>query len=321
MPDLKKLYVGLDVGRTIRGALVDEEGHILKRCQIVTEVSNPQVFIDQLVDVINGLRASVETEGKVSAVGIGWAGMVNQKAQRVEVMPNLVDMSSFALHEELEKATKLPVVFDNDANVAAYGEWRCGAARGSSDVFYVTMGTGIGAALILGGQLQRGTRGFAGEFGHFKIEMDGLECACGSTGCLETLASGPNIVRRVREQLFSDPSYSISHLAKDMEGTLVCERVFQAASEEDELARLVLEETGKILGTAIASVINLLNVEAVVLGGGVMAEGKLLLEPVREETKKRTMAPAFESCRIIAAELGQDAGIIGAALLACDLLQ
>jgi glucokinase len=314
----ENLYLGLDVGRTIRGALVHQDGSILCQRRIVSEVTNPRVFIDQLIEVINELQASTDAGGRASAVGIGWAGLVNKRAQRIEANPNLVDVSSFDLHTELERATGLPIVIDNDANVAAYGEWRCGAARGAEDVFYITMGTGIGAGLILGGQLQRGSRGFAGEFGHFKIDLDGLQCACGSVGCLETIASGPNIVRRVREQLFSDPTFSLSHLARDMEGTLTGERVVRAAMENDELACFVLKETGRVLGMAVASVINLLNVEVVVLGGGVMAARDLILGPIREEAQKGTMHPAFECCKIVAAELGQDAGIIGAALLARD---
>jgi glucokinase len=316
-----KLYLGLDVGRTIRGALVHDTGTILRQKRVVSEVSNPRVFIDQLIDVINGLKSEPEARDNLAAAGIGWAGLVNQRAQRIETNPNLVDVSSFDLHAELEKATGLSIVIDNDANVAAYGERCCGAAKGHDDVFYITMGTGIGAGLILGGQLQRGSRGFAGEFGHFKIALDGLECACGSTGCLETLASGPNIVRRVREQLFSDPSFSVSQLARDMEGTLTGERVMRAAMENDELAVSVLKETGRILGAAVASIINLLNVEVVVLGGGVMAAGDLILGPIRREAQRGTVRAAFNCCRIVAAELGQDAGIIGAALLAHNAMQ
>jgi glucokinase len=317
MPNPDKHYLGLDVGRTIRGALVREDGLIIEQHRVVAEVSDPRIFIDQLIEMIKSLRDSPR-QRRVAAAGIGWAGLVNQKAQRIEAMPNLVDVSSFDLHEELKSAVGLPIVFDNDANAGAYGEFQCGAARGFKDVFYITMGTGIGAGLILDGRLQRGSRGFAGEFGHFKIDMDGLECACGSMGCLETLASGPNIVRRVREQLFSDPAFSISKLASDMEGILVFERVVQAAMEEDDLARIVLRETGAYLGMAIASVINLLNIEVVVIGGGVMAAGDLILGPIREETQKRTMASSYDSCRIVAARLEQDAGIIGAALLARD---
>ncbi len=309
------LYIGLDVGRTIRGALVEAGGRILNQVQIVSEVADARVFIDQLAGVTKELGSS----GRVAAVGVGWAGMVNQRARRIEVTPNLLDISGYDLYKELQLATGAPVVIDNDANAAAYGEWRAGAAKGFQDVFYVTMGTGIGSGLILGGQLQRGSRGFAGEFGHFKIERDGLECACGSTGCLETIASGPNIVRRVREQLFSDPSYSVSRLARDMEGKLTGERVVRAAIEQDDLARSVLKETGTVIGAAIASIINLLNVEVVVLGGGVMAAGELILDPIKEEAKRGAVAPAFNCCKIVAARLGQDAGIIGAALLARDV--
>ena len=315
VPDL---YLGLDVGRTIRGAVIGEEGNILLQQRVVAEVRNPRVFIDQLIEITNGLKSASDANGRVVGVGIGWAGLVNQRAQRIEVTPNLVDLSRFDLLSELMQATGLRVIFDNDANAAAYGEWRRGAARGVDDVFYITMGTGIGSGLILGGQLQRGSRGFAGEFGHYKLDLQGLECACGGTGCLETLASGPNIVRRVRERLFSDPAFSISRLASDMEGTLTAERVVQAAMEEDELARSVLSETGRFLGLAVASIINLLNVEVVVLGGGVMAAGELILGPIREEVRNSAIAPAFDCCRIVAAELGQDAGIIGAALLARD---
>ncbi|MEW6126378.1 MAG: ROK family protein [Acidobacteriota bacterium] len=314
------LYIGLDVGRTIRGALINNAGAIIKQQKVVAEVKDPRLFVAQLIEVINGLRLSDEAAERAAAVGIGWAGMVNHKQQRIEITPNIVDVSVFDLHEEVQQATKLPVVFDNDANVAAYGEWQCGAARGYEDVFYITIGTGIGAGLILGGELQRGSRGFAGEFGHFKIGFDGLECACGSTGCLETVASGPNIVRRVREQLFSDPVFSVSQLARDMEGVLTCERVFQAAMERDQLAVQVLKETAKILGAAISNVINLLNVEVVVMGGGVMSAGELVIRYVRKEILKDAIAPAREACQILPAKLGQDAGIIGAALLARDSL-
>ncbi|HYP25147.1 MAG TPA: ROK family protein [Blastocatellia bacterium] len=315
-----KLYLGLDVGRTIRGALIGGDGRILRQRRVVSEVSDARVFVDQLIETINELRSSEEAGGRVAAAGVGWAGLVNQRAQRIEVTPNLIDVSSFDLHDELQNSTGLPVIFDNDANAAAYAEWKCGAACGVDDFFFITMGTGIGAALILGGQLQRGSRGFAGEFGHFKIDRKGLECACGSRGCLETMASGPNIVRRVRERLFSDPSFSLSRLAQDMAGKLTNERVVQAAIEDDELARSVLEETGRILGSAVASIINLLNIEAVVLGGGVMAAGELILKPIREEAEGGAISPAFDSCRIVPARLGQDAGIIGAALLARDAL-
>ncbi|HMG36409.1 MAG TPA: ROK family protein [Blastocatellia bacterium] len=310
----EETFVGLDVGRMIRGALVTSEGRVLSEHRIVSEITDRRVFIDQLASVINQLSQG----SGANAAGVGWAGMVNYSQQRVAANTNLLDVSPFDLRAELERSTGLPIVLDNDANVAAYAEWQCGAARGASNVLFITMGTGIGAGIILGSQLQRGACGFAGEFGHIRVEPDGLECACGSTGCLETLASGPNIVRRVREKLFSDPGFSVSQLASDMEGTLTAQRVFQAAMENDDLAVSVLDETGQILGSAVASVINLLNVEVVVIGGGLMAAGNFILQPLQEQVRRSAVGVAYECCRIVAAQLGQSAGMIGAALMARD---
>jgi len=313
-----RLFIGLDIGRTIRGALLSEDSTIVERRQVVAEVRDPLEFIKQLVDMIDDLSGIAASRRSVSSVGIGWPGLVNQRMNRLEVTPNILDLSSVDLYQELARQTGLPILFENDANAGAYGELSAGAARGIKDVLYVALGTGIGAGLILEGRLQRGALGFGGEFGHFKIEPVGLECGCGSSGCLETMVSGPNIVRRVREHLFSNPLFSVSQLASDMEGTLTCERIMQAAREDDDLAQAVLRETGVFLGMALASTINLLNVEMVVIGGGVMTSGELLIEPIREETRKRTIPPAFNCCRIVAGQLGQDAGIVGAAMLARD---
>lgn len=318
MTDVGTLYIGLDVGRTIRGALIDGEGHIRCRRQIISEVRDPRVFVDQLIDMINTLQSSPEADRSVKAVGIGWPGMVDVQTNRPERAVNLLDVSSLDLPRELNAATGLPVVFDNDANAGAYGEMCCGAARGCRDVFYITMGTGIGAGLILHGQLHRGCRGYAGEFGHVPIDMAGLECACGSVGCLETVASGPNIVRRVRERLFTDPAFSVSPLAQDMEGTLTFQRIVEAAREHDKLAQSVLRRTCAFLGAAVAGIINLLNVEMVVFGGSMIAAGDLLVGPIRQEAKKRAMPLAYECCRIVVAQLGQDSCLIGAAMLARD---
>ena len=313
-----KLYIGLDVGRTIDAALVRRDGSIVCREKIVSEVRDPQAFLSQLADVINKLRKASPPGETVVAAGLGWPGLVNMRDDRLEVAPNMLDIISLDLFTELPAATGIPVIFDNDANAGVYGEWCCGAAQGYDDIIYITLGTGIGAGLILGGKLHRGSVGYAGEFGHFKIEIEGLECGCGSHGCLETLTSGPNIVRRVRELLFSDPAFSVSQMARESEGIITCESLVQAAVKDDELAKSVLRETAVFLGMAIANVINLLNVEIVVLGGGVMAAGDILLEPLREETRKRTLQPAFDTCQIVSAQLGKDGGIIGAAMLARD---
>jgi glucokinase len=309
-------FIGVDVGRTIRAALVDEAGRILLQSRVLTERRDPRAFLDQVIALLRALRDSELARGSVVAIGIGWPGLVGRQTPRIELASHLVDLTGCDVYEEIRGALGLPLVFENEANAAAYGEWACGVARGCRDVFYVTIGTGIGAALILGGRLHHGAHGFAGEFGHMKVEPGGIECGCGGRGCLETIASGPNIVRRVRERLFSDPAFSLSPLAAQMEGTLTVPQIVHAALEGDELARVVLRETGRYFGVAIANVLNLLDVEMVCLGGPVMLAGDILLEVVRKEARKHTLRVIFEKCRFAIGALGQDAGIIGAALLA-----
>src|SRR6185295_7425418 len=154
----------------------------------------------------------------------------------------------------------LPVIFDNDANMAAYGEFVIGSARGKQSVFYVTIGTGIGAGIILDGHVWRGATGFAGEFGHMTINPEGLDCTCGSFGCLETVASAPNIVRRARERLFRDSTSSLSRLVIPRDREFTSEDVANAAAAGDDMAQLIMDRTGMYLGIALAGVINLLNV-------------------------------------------------------------
>jgi len=312
------LYIGVDLGgTTLKVALVDIDGRILTQERVPTEVRDVRRLIDQLIGTIREVQRNEEGRGHIRGVGIGLPGLINIKTNRVEVMPNLPDVSSYDLYSEVTKATGLPVIFDNDANVAAYGEFVCGAARGRRDIFYVTIGTGVGAGIILGGKIWRGSNGFAGEFGHMTIDPEGLECACGNHGCLETKASAPSIVRRTRTRLFRDSTSSLSKLGL-RQGVLTSEDIADAAAEGDELAQLILERTGMFLGIALAGVINLLNVEMVVLGGGVMAAGDLILKPTVEETRKRAFGPSFRNCQFAIAALGPNAGMIGAAMLARD---
>jgi glucokinase len=212
--------------------------------------------------------------------------------------------------------TGLRVELENDANAAAYGEYKIGAGRGSRDMFYITIGEGIGGAIILDGKLWTGATGFAGEVGHITIDTEGSECQCGNTGCLETVASAPNIVRRANERLNRDSTSSLSKLAMNKDFT--ADDMAREAMEGDDFALMMIERTGKYIGTGVASVINLLNIERIVLGGGVMQAGDLILRPIIEEAKKRAFQPCFEATQILAGALGPDAATIGAAMLARD---
>ena len=180
----------------------------------------------------------------------------------------------------------------------------------------MSIGNGIGGAIILGGKLWTGASGLAGEVGHITIDTEGVECVCGNTGCLETVASAPNIVRRAKERLERDATSSLSTLALNEDFT--ADDVAQAAMDGDDFALMMIERTGKYIGTGVASVINLLNTERIVLGGGVMEAGELILKPIIEEAGRRSFQPSFEATQIIAGTLGPDAKAIGAAMLARD---
>lgn len=312
-------YIGIDLGgATLKGALISSTGEILQETRFDTELHTPDVLFSQLVQAALTLRDDKQAGGRVGGIGIGIPGLVNRKTNRIEVMPNLPALSQIDITTELSNETGLPVIIDNDANAAAYGELQVGAAAGRREVFFVRLGNGIGAGLVINGQIYRGAAGFAGEFGHMTIDPEGIECACGNIGCLETIASGPNIVRRTRERLYRDRTSSLSRLAIPRDREFTAEDIARAAREGDEMAQLMMERTGMFLGIALAAVINLLNVEMVVMGGGVMDAGDLILKPTIKETRRRAFPPSFNSCEIVIARLGVPAGMIGAALLARD---
>ena len=306
-------FIGINISRDhVRAALVDEHGAVL-RSKIA---GASKELIPQLAAIVDELRAE---HGPVSAIGVAIPGLVNRQTDRVVVPRDLPTHAVEDLHGELMRATGLRVELENDANAAAYGEFKVGAGRGSRNLFYMMIGSGIGGAIILDGKLWTGASGFAGEVGHITIDTEGLECVCGNTGCLETLASAPSIVRRARERLNRDSTSSLSRLAFNKNFTAA--DLAHEAREGDDFAAMMIERTGRYIGTGVASVINLLNIERIVLGGGVMDAGPLILNPIIHEVRRRAFQPCFEATQIVIAELGADAAPIGAAMLARDAEQ
>ena len=306
-----RILIGMHVsGAKLQAALVDTSGNVSERVE--TEIS-PQNMIEQAADVARGLVAK---SGNVSALGFAIPGLVNRQTDVVMISPALPSMIREGLHAELIRATGLRVEIENDANAAAYGEFKVGAGQGSRDIFYMMIGNGIGGAIILDGKLWTGSSGFAGEVGHITIDTEGMECVCGNTGCLETVASAPSIVRRARERLHRDATSSLSRLGLNKDFT--ADDVAHEANEGDDFALMMIERTGKYIGTGVASVINLLNIERIILGGGVMNAGQLILNPIIQEAKRRAFQPCFEATQIVAGKLGRDAITIGAAMLAHD---
>ena len=270
-------------------------------------------IVEQVAHITNSLQVG---NNRISAIGIAIPGLVNRQIDKVFLSRDLPDTVRDDLHEELGRATGLRVEIENDANAAAYGEYQVGAGRGSRNMFYVTIGQGIGGAIIFDGKLWTGASGFAGEVGHITIDTEGIECTCGNTGCLETVASAPNIVRRAKERLYRDNTSSLSKLALNRDFTAA--DMAREATNGDDFSLMMIERTGKYIGTGVASVINLLNIERVVLGGDVMDAGELILNPIIAEVKRRAFQPCFEATQIVAATLGADAIPLGAAMLARD---
>ena len=311
----EQLYVGVELSAaSARAALVNSAGEVVARREGALSAVD---LAPQLAQLVSELRDA--GEARVAGVGLGVPGLVNPQTGRVVISSDLPAVVREDLRESLRQATGLPVALDNDANAGAMGEYAAGAGRGSRNMFYVTIGTGIGGALILDGQLWRGASGFAGEFGHITIDPEGVDCSCGNVGCLETVASAPNIVRRTHDRLMRDSTSSLSRLGLNKNFTAA--DIAHEAKEGDDFAAMMMARTGRYIGTGLAAVINLLNIERVVLGGGVMDAGALILDPIIEEARRRSFQPNFESTQIVAATLGPDAVPIGAALLSREAAQ
>ena len=303
-------FAGIEVAmKTMRAVLISETGQTLDRRESRYE---PESLIKSITDLAGELRNS----GEIKAVGLAIPGLVNRETDRVLVSTGLPFTAREHIHSELMEATGLRFELENDANAAAYGEYKAGAGRDARDIFYIGIGDAIGGAIILDGKLWTGASGCAGEIGHITIDTEGAECVCGNTGCLETIASGPNIVRRARERLNRDSTSSLSRLA--MQESFTAGDLALEANNGDDFSVMMLERTGRSIGIAVASMINLLSIERIILGGAVMEAGDLIVEPIIAEARKRSFQQCFEATKVVAAELGADGVAIGAALLARD---
>jgi glucokinase len=303
-------FAGIEVAlKTLRGVLIAPDGSVLDRCQAGYEP-------DELITAVGNITRELQKSGEIRSVGLAIPGLVNRETDRVLASTNLPFTARAHINAELMKATGLRFHLENDANAAAYGEYKAGAGRGARDVFYISIGDAIGGAIILDGKLWTGASGGAGEIGHITIDTEGGECTCGNTGCLETIASGPNIVRRARERLNRDNTSSLSRLA--MQDSFTAADLALEANNGDDFSLMMLERTGRAIGIAVASMINLLSIERIVLGGAIIEAGDLLLKPIITEARKRSLRQCFEATQIVAGELGADAVAMGAALLTRD---
>ena len=309
------LTLGVDIGGTkVAAGVVDEQGRILARTRQPTPGASP----DQVEDVVAACVQELQREHEVEAVGIGAAGFIDVTRSRILVAPNLAWRDE-PLREAVEQRVGLPCVVENDANAAAWGEHRFGAGRGADDLVMITVGTGIGGGLVLGGRLYRGRHGIGAEYGHLQMVEGGRRCGCGQRGCWEQYCSGRALLRDAREIADVRPAYGRRLLelgAGQPEGIEAVE-VTQAAREGDPAALECFRTIGTWLGQGMADLAAVLDPGAFVVGGGVADAGELLLAPAREAFAARlTGTGSRPLAEVRLAELGNDAGLVGAADLA-----
>lgn len=304
--------IGVDVGGTsTKGAVVDGEGNALLRAQVPTD---PSAGTKGILTVVERLLDD-GSEG-VQGIGVGAAGFVEAASGAITFSPNLT-YDDPHIADALKSRFGLPVVVDNDANAAVWGERSFGTARGSDHVAMLTLGTGIGSGFVVDGRLIRGFGGAAAEFGHVVVDPHGPPCPCGLRGCLEQLASGGAFARAAREAVAQDPDSSILAFAGTAQA-ITGEHVARAAKELDETARRVLRTAGIALGIGLVNVVNVFDPELIVLGGSATGAGEPFLGPARDTLNQMLAAQRRRPQRLDVAQLGNDAGILGAAALAFD---
>lgn len=294
------LKVGIEVGRTrtITVAL-DPAGKFIDG---LTDEAAPGE--DPTARIGKAISLAHERFGTEFSLGVALPGLLRSGTGRVAFSTLIPEHQDVDLVAELKHYTDLDICFENDANSAAYGEFVTGAGRGSRDLFYITLGEGVGGALILDGELWRGANGYAGEFGYLAVNSEGTK--------LEDVASSANIIRRTKNWFHQDPTSSLNTVGED---NITIADVVRAAENDDDFAQLMLQRTGMYVGAALAGVINLLNIEKVVVGGDIMQAKHLVLGGIVQRARELSFAPNFETVEIVEGELGQNAGATGVALL------
>ncbi len=307
--------IGVDLGGTkLLAGVVDPDLSVRHRIRRQAFGLDQARLMATIVEAVEEARAAVDEE--VTAVGFGIPATLDRRTG-IAVYSTHLPLANVAFGAVMSERLGLPVTVDNDGNCAALAEARHGAGDGSGDVVMLTLGTGIGGGLVLGGQLQRGWIGAGAELGHMVIDMDGPPCQgnCPNRGCLEVMASGSALVREASLRVARRPDTALGHAleeGRELTGPFVTE----LAHDGDPVARDAMETVGRALGVGLASLVNVFNPEVIVIGGGVIAAGEMLLEPARRELRERALVPARDAVRIVAAAFGDEAGMIGAALMA-----
>lgn len=317
----RSCVIGIDVGGTkALSGVVGRAGDVTHRA--LRRWPPGAITDDVLTALVEAVREAEEAVGgAAAAVGVGIPALVDHATGRAGATMHL-PLGGIPVADLLSERLGIPVAVDNDATCATVAEHRAGAAQGARTAILLTVGTGIGGGIVTGGQVMRGASGAAGEWGHMTIDHDGGPCSgdCPGRGCWETFVSGTALDRRVREAAAADPQGSLARAAaggRELGGPLAVE----LAHDGDPAALALVTEQGELLGAGLVSVVNIINPEVVVVGGGVMAAGELLLEPARRVVAERALAPSRDDVRIVATHFGDASGMVGAALIARERLE
>jgi len=305
-----QVVTGVDIGGTdIKVGLVTLDGRIEKSGTIRTRPEDgPRTAAGRVRD---WLTEQGDAARDVAAAGIACAGLIDREAGGIITSPNLEGWDGAELGPIFSSALGVPVHVENDANSAAFGEYRMGAGRGTKDFACLTLGTGVGGGLVIGGVLHRGYHGLAGEIGHTIVMVDGPKCGCGNRGCLEALVGAGYIVERARAALASEAGSALGGLED-----FTVKDISVAAAKGDRISLAVLKETGMYLGIGLCNLIHVIDPEVIAIGGGVAGAGELILEPAREAIRGCVMHEVLAGARIVQAELGNRAALIGVSILA-----
>lgn len=311
------VYIGIDVGGTgVQVGVVDKHGHILAKDSFPTGVGRP--YQEMIRDMADCTRSAVAKAGlsveDIQSIGVGIPGLADAKTGNVIFCTNL-GWRDIPLRDEFQRHLDKPVYIDNDATVAGLAESVAGVSAGTDSSVFITLGTGVGGGIVIHGKVWSGFHGVGSEIGHMILELDGEPCTCGNRGCLERYCSATAIIRMARELVAIHPDSMILSLAQGDPEKISAKIVFDAAREEDPIGKKVFRRYVSYLSQAIASIMQFLDPEIIVLGGGVSKAGAFLLDAVRQEVPKYLLFKGLPYARIELARLGADAGIIGAAML------
>jgi len=313
---VSKYIIGVDLGGTnIKTAIVSEEKKIIAKTSVPTPAQKgPEAVMDAMAKTVHDLmdRENISLQ-EVLSVGVGAPGPMNWKTGIVYSPPNLTGWHNVPLAAEMRNRLKVPCYIENDANAACFGEYWLGAGQGCECIAVFTLGTGVGGGIVVFKQLLRGIDGTAGELGHLKVQRDGRLCGCGSRGCLEAYASVTGMVRTAQEGIEKGRETILTKLCNNDMDKITGKMISQAADKGDAFAQEVVQETAIWLGLGIASVVNMLNPERVILCGGMIAAKERLFKPVRETVMKNAFEVPAKRCEILPAGLDEDSGVFGCA--------